>query len=161
VPVLPEDPPAVAGTARCSGTARSSTGRNEGYETAVQQTSARYLVPANLGRGGRGPGARRLRRRTPHLAASASVACGTPPLMTTESGKGGNAVGRISVYQRGRKWWYRIELERHPLTDERQYEYQGGFAAGEDALTAAIKARAEHQADRRVKPTRLRTARIG
>ena len=43
------------------------------------------------------------------------------------------------------KWWYRLELDRHPLTDERQYEYQGGFATDEDALTGAIKAKAAHQ----------------
>ena len=75
--------------------------------------------------------------------------------MTAENGKGGNAVEGITVYQRGRKWWYRLELDRHPLTDERQYEYQGGFATDEDALTAAIKAKAAHKAGNRVKPTKL------
>jgi integrase len=71
------------------------------------------------------------------------------------TGKKANAVEGITVYPRGRKWWYRLELDRHPLTDERQYEYQGGFATDEEALTAAIKAKAAHQAGKRVKPIKL------
>jgi hypothetical protein len=71
------------------------------------------------------------------------------------TGKKGNALEGISVYQRGRKWWYRLELDRHPLTDDRQYEYQGGFATDGEALTAAIKAEAAYQAGKRVKPTKL------
>jgi hypothetical protein len=59
-----------------------------------------------------------------------------------------NPVSGISVYQqKGRKTWsYRLELDRHPLTDERQFEYGHGFSADEDALTAAIKAKAAHKA---------------
>lgn len=71
------------------------------------------------------------------------------------TGKKANAVEGITVYRRGRKWWYRLELDRHPLTDERQYEYQGRFATNEDVLTAAIKAKAEYQVGKRVKPTKL------
>jgi integrase len=68
-----------------------------------------------------------------------------------------NPVSGISVYQqKGRKTWsYRLELDRHPLTDERQFEYGHGFPADEDALTAAIKAKAAHKAGNRVKPTKL------
>jgi integrase len=68
-----------------------------------------------------------------------------------------NPVSGISVYQqKGRKTWsYRLELARHPLTDERQFEYGHGFPTDEDALTAAIKAKAGHQAGNRVKPTKL------
>ena len=68
-----------------------------------------------------------------------------------------NPVPGISVYQqRGRKSWsYRLELDRHPLTDERQFEYGHGFATDDEALTAAIKAKAAHQAGKRVKPTKL------
>jgi integrase len=75
--------------------------------------------------------------------------------VTNENGKGSNAIEGISVYKRGRKWWYRLELDRHPLTDERQFEYQGGFDTEEDALTAAIKAKAAHQVGNRVKPVKL------
>jgi integrase len=71
------------------------------------------------------------------------------------TGRKAGAVGGITVYPRGRKWWYRLELDRHPLTGRRQYECQGGFATEEDALAAAIRARAEHEAGRRVPPSRL------
>jgi integrase len=73
------------------------------------------------------------------------------------NGKKDNPVSGISVYQqKGRKTWsYRLELDRHPLTDERQFEYGHGFPANEDALTAAIKAKAGHKAGNRVKPTKL------
>ena len=73
------------------------------------------------------------------------------------TGKKDNPVSGISVYQqKGRKTWsYRLELDRHPLTGARQFEYGHGFPADEDALTAAIKAKAAHQAGARVKSTKL------
>jgi integrase len=66
-------------------------------------------------------------------------------------------VSGISVYQqKGRKTWsYRLELDRHPLTGERKFEYAHGFPADEDALTAAIKAKAARKAGTRVKPSKL------
>jgi integrase len=66
-----------------------------------------------------------------------------------------SAVPGITVYKRGRKWWYRLELERHSLTDERQYEYGSGFDTDDAALTAAIKAKAAHQQGKRVKPSKM------
>lgn len=69
-----------------------------------------------------------------------------------------NAVTGITVYQRGRKWAYRVELERHPLTDERQFEYRTGFATEDDAVTAAVKAKAAHDQGRRVAPSKLTVA---
>jgi hypothetical protein len=74
------------------------------------------------------------------------------------SGKKRNPVAGITVYQRGRKWWYRLELERHPLTDERQYEYQGGFAIDAEAWAEAIKAKAAHEQGRRVGPSKITVA---
>lgn len=64
-------------------------------------------------------------------------------------------VSGIKVYQRGRKWWYRLELERHPLTDERQFEYQGGFDTDDDAWKAAIKAKAAYEEGRRIAPSNI------
>jgi hypothetical protein len=64
-------------------------------------------------------------------------------------------VSGIKVYQGGRKWWYRLELERHPLTDERQFEYQGGFATDDDAWKAAIKAKGAQEEGQRVSPSKL------
>lgn len=74
------------------------------------------------------------------------------------TGKKRNPVSGITVYQRGRKWWYRLELERHPLTSERQYEYQGGFATRDDAWTAAVKAKGAHDQGRRVAPSKITVA---
>ena len=45
------------------------------------------------------------------------------------------------VYKRGRKWAYRVELERDPLTNARQWEYQRGFATDDEAWTAGVKAK--------------------
>src|SRR6266851_585534 len=69
-----------------------------------------------------------------------------------------NAVTGITVYRRGRKWAYRVELERHPLTNERQFEYQTGFATEDDEVTAAVKAKAAHDQGRRVAPGKLTVA---
>lgn len=73
------------------------------------------------------------------------------------TGKKPGRVTGITVYQKkGRtSWSYRLELERHPLTDERQFEYGHGFATDDDALTAAVKAKSDHQQGRRVKPGKM------
>jgi hypothetical protein len=39
-----------------------------------------------------------------------------------------NPVSGVVVYKRGNKWAYRVELERDPLTNARQWEYRSGFA---------------------------------
>jgi integrase len=71
------------------------------------------------------------------------------------TGKKRNTVPGITVYQRGRKWSYRLELERNPLTNSRQFEYQHGFGSDDEAWTAAVKAKAAHEAGNRVKPSKL------
>jgi len=73
------------------------------------------------------------------------------------TGKKANAVPGVTVYQRqgGRLWSYRLELDRHPLTDQRQFEYGHGFATDDEALTAAVKAKAAYKAGNRVKPAKL------
>ncbi len=60
----------------------------------------------------------------------------------------------ITVYQRGKTWSYRIDLEPHPLTGKRQRENRGGFATEDEAWTEAIKAKAALDAGRYVKPSR-------
>lgn len=52
------------------------------------------------------------------------------------------------------EWAYRLELELHQLTNERQWEYQSGFTAEEDAWTAAIKAKTAHGSGQRVAPAK-------
>lgn len=64
----------------------------------------------------------------------------------------------IVVYQRGKKWAYRLELERHPLTNERQWEYQTGFGTDDEALTAAVKAKNAHGNGQRVAPSKRTVA---
>ena len=71
------------------------------------------------------------------------------------TGKKHNPVPGITVYQRGRKWSYRLELDRNPLTAARQFEYQHGFPSDDEAWTAAVKAKAAHEAGNRVKPSKL------
>jgi hypothetical protein len=48
-----------------------------------------------------------------------------------------NPVHGISVYRRGRKWSYRLELERNPLTGARQFEYVHGYGSDDEAWSAA------------------------
>ena len=55
------------------------------------------------------------------------------------TGKKPNPVAGITVYQRGRKWSYRLELDRHPLTGERQFEYQHGFPSDERGMDGRCK----------------------
>jgi integrase len=63
-------------------------------------------------------------------------------------------VAGIVVYRRGNKWSYRIELERHPLTNERQWEYKAGHASEDEAWTAAIRAKAGRTNGSRVAPAK-------
>jgi integrase len=58
----------------------------------------------------------------------------------------------VVVYQRGNKYAYRLELDRDPLTNERQFEYETGFTTYDQALTAAVKAKASHAKGQRVAP---------
>lgn len=62
------------------------------------------------------------------------------------------------VYQRGKKWAYRLELSRDPLTNERQWEYVSGFATYDEALTAALKAKASRANGQRVAPDKRTVA---
>jgi integrase len=73
------------------------------------------------------------------------------------TGKKPGRVTGITVYQKKdrKSWSYRLELERHPLTDERQFEYGHGFETEDAAWTAAVKAKSEHQQGRRIKPSKI------
>jgi len=64
----------------------------------------------------------------------------------------------VVVYQRGRKWAYRLELERDPLTGDRQWEYQSGYASQDEAWKAAVKAKADHERGQRVAPAKRTVA---
>jgi integrase len=70
-------------------------------------------------------------------------------------------VSGIVVYQkRGRtKWSYRLELDRHPLTDQRQFEYRHSFASEDEAWTEAVKAKAKRETGQQaVKPAKRTVA---
>jgi integrase len=60
----------------------------------------------------------------------------------------------VVVYQRGRKWAYRVELERDPLTGNRRWEYKSGFGTEDQAWTAAVAAKADHKRGQRVSPAK-------
>ncbi|GAB1694297.1 tyrosine-type recombinase/integrase [Krasilnikovia sp. M28-CT-15] len=64
----------------------------------------------------------------------------------------------VVVYQRGRKWAYRLELERDTLTGDRQWEYKSGFGTDEEAWSAAIAAKTAADAGRRVPPSKRTVA---
>lgn len=64
----------------------------------------------------------------------------------------------IVVYPRGKKWAYRLELDRHPLTNERQWEYGSGFTTDEEAWTAAVKAKEARGNGQRVAPSKRTVA---
>lgn len=72
----------------------------------------------------------------------------------TDKPKNQTGIPGVVVYARGKKWSYRLELERDPLTDERHFEYGHGFATYDEALTAAIKAKASHANGQRVTPAK-------
>ena len=69
-----------------------------------------------------------------------------------------NPVPGVVVYKRGSKWAYRVELERDPLTNARQWEYQSGFATEDEAWTAGVKAKSDHKHGRRVAPNKRTVA---
>lgn len=64
----------------------------------------------------------------------------------------------ITVDRRGKTWAYRIERERHPLTGERQREYQGGFPTEDEAWRAALEAKARLEAGRAMHAKKIRVA---
>ena len=64
------------------------------------------------------------------------------------------AVPGVVVYRRGTTWSYRVELERHQLTEKRQWEYGNAFPDEEAAWTAALKAKEQHANGQRVSPQR-------
>lgn len=74
------------------------------------------------------------------------------------TGKKRNLVPGVVVYKRGNKWAYRVELEREPLTNARQWEYQSGFATEDEAWTAGVKAKSDHKHGRRVAPNKRTVA---
>lgn len=74
------------------------------------------------------------------------------------TGKKRNLVPGVVVYKRGNKWAYRVELERDPLTNARQWEYQSGFATEDEAWTAGVKAKSDHKHGRRVAPNKRTVA---
>jgi integrase len=61
----------------------------------------------------------------------------------------------ITVYKRGRKWWFRVTTGRNILTDEPEYEYGGGFDTDTEAFAAALKAKEQHAQNRRVRPSNI------
>ena len=63
------------------------------------------------------------------------------------------SVPGVVVYPRGKKWAYRIEVGRDPLTEKRLLEYKAGFEEEEDAWKAAIKAKADSEKGQRVAPS--------
>ncbi|MGH3663094.1 MAG: tyrosine-type recombinase/integrase [Micromonosporaceae bacterium] len=74
--------------------------------------------------------------------------------MTRPEGKKRVGITGITVYERGSKWSYRIELEPHALTGKRQRENRGGFATEDEAWTEAIKAKSALGIGRHVKKSR-------
>ena len=64
----------------------------------------------------------------------------------------------LVVYARRNKWSYRLELERHQLTGDRQWEYGHGFEAEEDAWAAGVKAKTAADEGRRVVPSKRTVA---
>jgi integrase len=60
----------------------------------------------------------------------------------------------VTVYARNESWSYRLELERHTLTDKRQWEYVHGFESEEAAWTAGIRAKEDLSRGQRVSPDR-------
>lgn len=58
-----------------------------------------------------------------------------------------------SVYPRGRKWWYALELAPDALTGKRRRDVRGGFHTENEAWEALIQANRELAAGRHVKAT--------
>ena len=64
------------------------------------------------------------------------------------------AMPGVTVYPRGGRWSYQVDLDPDPLTNRRQREYRGGFATEDDAWAEALKAKSAIDAGRRIKPSR-------
>lgn len=62
----------------------------------------------------------------------------------------------ITIDQRGKKWGYRIEVGRHPLTNERLRPFTGGFDSEEEALEAALEAKKRVAIGRSAKTKKVR-----
>jgi integrase len=60
----------------------------------------------------------------------------------------------VTVYPRGKKFAYNVDLGPDELTGKRRYEYKGGFATEDEAWAAAIKAKNAVDAGRRVAPSK-------
>lgn len=69
-----------------------------------------------------------------------------------------SAVPGITVYQRGRKWYYRLELGKDPLTGDRLRENGSGFDTDDDAWTEALESKARHDKGRNVAPSKRTVA---
>ena len=64
----------------------------------------------------------------------------------------------ITIYPRGKKFAYNVELGDDPLTGKRLREYKGGFDTEEAAWKAAAKAKADIDAAHRVPPSKRTVA---
>lgn len=77
--------------------------------------------------------------------------------MTTKKPKR-PAITGVTVYPRGKKYAYNVDLGPDPLTDKRRYEYKGGFESEEAAWDAALKAKNAVDSGRRVEPSKRTVA---
>ena len=76
----------------------------------------------------------------------------------TKSRKQRPVISGVTVYPRGKKFAYNVDLGPDPLTGDRRREYKGGFPTEEEAWQAALKAKAAVEAGRRVAPSRRTVA---
>jgi integrase len=77
--------------------------------------------------------------------------------MTTSKGKR-PAITGVTVYPRGKKFAYNVDLGPDELTGKRRYEYKGGFDSEEAAWAAALKAKDAVDSGRRVAPAKRTVA---
>jgi integrase len=64
----------------------------------------------------------------------------------------------ITVEQRYKKWVYRIDLGKHPLTGERLRAYQGGFSTEDEAWRDAIEAKKRVEIGRSATAKKIRVS---
>lgn len=64
----------------------------------------------------------------------------------------------VTVYMRGKLYWYVVELEPDPLSGKRRRQYRGGFQTEEEAWSAAIETKAAVDQSRHIKPSRRTVA---
>jgi integrase len=60
----------------------------------------------------------------------------------------------ITVHLRGSTWYYRLDLDAHPLTGKRQRENRGGFATESEAWAAAMESKGRQNSGRQVRSSR-------